>query len=82
MDHTALVNWVALSLIIAFKNPWYGMYYFIKAVATARVNINNIGIKITPLLNLSIITSNIFAPDFILGGRSIIKSINISYQIH
>ena len=38
-----------------------------KAAATAGANINNIGIKITPLLNRFIITNSIFNPDFVLG---------------
>ena len=79
MAYTALVNWVSLLLIITFGNPWYGIYRFIKAVATAGLNINNIGIKIIPLLNRSIIINNIFTFDLILKGRSVIKSIDISY---
>ena len=41
-------------------------------MATAGANINNIGIKMTPLLNWFIITNNIFAPNLILKRRSII----------
>ena len=48
-------------------------------MATAGVNINNIKIKIIPLLNRSVIINNILTPDLILGGRSVIKSIDISY---
>ena len=47
-------------------------------MATAGVNIDNIGIKITPLFNRSMITNNIFTLDFVLGGRSVIKSMDIS----
>ena len=49
-------------------------------MATVEADINNIRIKITPLLSRSIMTNNIFAPDLILRGRFIIKSINISCQ--
>ena len=47
-------------------------------MAIARADINNIGIKITLLLNRFIITNNVFVPDLILRGRSVIKSIDIS----
>ena len=57
------------------------MYCFIKAVATAGVDIDSIGIKIIPLLNWSVIINNIFTFNLILGGRSVIKSMDISYQI-
>ena len=50
-----------------------------KAVATAGVNINSIGIKIIPLLNRSVIINNILALNLVLGGRSVIKSMDISY---
>ena len=73
-----LINWVPLLLIIAFRNLWYRIYCFIKAVAIAGVDIDNIGIKIIPLFNPFIIINNIFTFDLILGGRSVIKSINIS----
>ena len=53
-----------------------------KAMATTGADINNIRIKITPLFNRFIIISNIFAPNLVLGGRFIIKSMDISYQIH
>ena len=76
------MNQVPLSLIIARRNPLYRMYYSIKAVATARADINNIGIKITLLLNRSVIINNVLTPDLALKRRSVIKSINISYQIH
>ena len=46
-------------------------------MATARVNIDNIGIKITFLFNRSVIINNIFTPHLVLGGRSVIKSIDI-----
>ena len=49
-----------------------------KAMATAGADINSIGIKITPLFNRFIIINNVFAPDLILKGRSVIKSIDIS----
>ena len=55
------------------------MKYFIKAVVTAGVDINNIKIKITLLFNRSVIINNIFTPDFILEGRFVIKSIDIFY---
>ena len=51
-------------------------------MANAGADINNIRIKITPLLDQSIITNNIFAPNLTLKGRFVMKSINISYQIH
>ena len=76
-----LVNWVLLLLIIALGNPWYGMYRFIKAVVTAGIDINNTGIKITPLLSLFVMINNVFAPDFALRGRSVIKFMDISPQI-
>ena len=66
--------------MIARENPWYRMYYFIKAVATTGVNINNVGIKIIPLLGQSVITNNILTPDLALKESSIIKSIHIFYQ--
>ena len=50
-------------------------------MVTAGVDINNIGIKITPLFNQSVIINNIFTFDFMLGGRSVIKSMDISCQI-
>ena len=74
-----LVNWVPLLLIITFGNPWYGMQCFIKAVVTAGVDINNIGIKIIPLFNRFVIINNVLAPDLILGGRFVIKSMDIFY---
>ena len=49
-----------------------------KALATTGADIHNIGIKITLLFNWFIIINNVFAPDLILGGRSVIKSIIIS----
>ena len=82
MAYIVLVNWVLLLLIIAFKNPWYGIYSFIKAVATVEVNINNIGIKIIPLFNRSVIINNILTFDLVLKGKFIIKSMDISYQIY
>ena len=78
MAYTALVSWVPLLLIIAFGNPWYGMYRFIKAVATAGVDIDIIGIKIIPLFNRFVIINNIFTFVLVLGGRSVIKSMDIS----
>ena len=45
------------------------------AVATAGVNINNIGIKIIPLFSQSVITNNVFTLDLTLKGRSVIKSV-------
>ena len=39
-------------------------------MATAGVNINNIGIKITPLLSRTVITNNVLIPDLTLGERS------------
>ena len=48
-------------------------------MATAGVNIDNIGIKIIPLFNQSGIINNIFTLNLMLGGRSVIKSIDISY---
>ena len=45
MAYTALVNWVPLLLIIAFRNLWYGIYRSIKAVATAGVNIDVLKLK-------------------------------------
>ena len=48
-------------------------------MATTGVNINNIGIKMIPLFNQSLITNNIFTLDLILRGRFIIKFINIFY---
>ena len=50
-------------------------------MAIAGADINNIGIKITSLFSRSVIINNIFAPDLILMGRSVMKSIDISYQI-
>ena len=50
-----------------------------KAVATTGVDIYNIGIKITLLFNQFVIINNVFVPDLILGGKSVIKSIDISY---
>ena len=47
-------------------------------MATAGVDINNIGIKIIPLLNQSVIINNIFTPNLKLGGRSVMKSMDIS----
>ena len=76
--YMALVNWVPLLLIIAFGNPWYGIYRSIKAVATAGVNINSIGIKIIPLLNRSVIINNVFVFNLVLRGRFVIKSMDIS----
>ena len=58
------------------------MYRSIKAVATAGANIDSIGIKIIPLLSQSVIINNIFTLNLILGGRSVIKFINIFYQIY
>ena len=52
-----------------------------KAMVTARVDIDNIGIKIIPLFNRSVIINNVLTPDLVLGGRSVIKSMDISYQI-
>ena len=52
-----------------------------KAMATVGVDINNIGIKIIPLLNRSVIINNILVLDLALGGRSVIKSMDISCQI-
>ena len=48
-------------------------------MVTAGADINNIGIKITPLLNWFIIINIIFVPDLILKERSVIKFINIFY---
>ena len=48
-------------------------------MATVGVDINNIGIKITLLLNRFIIINNILIPDLILKWWFIIKSINIFY---
>ena len=48
---------------------------------TAGVNIDNIGIKITPLFNRSVIINNVFAFDFVLRGRFVIKFMDISCQI-
>ena len=81
MAYTALVNWVSLLLIIAFGNPWYGIYRFIKAVATVGVDIDSIGIKIIPLFSRSVIINNVFTFILVLGGRSVIKSMDISCQI-
>ena len=81
MAYTALVNWVPLLLIIAFGNLWYGTYCFIKAVVTVGANINSIGIKIIPLFSRSVIINNILTLNLILRGRSVIKSIDIFYQI-
>ena len=47
-------------------------------MATAGVDIDSIGIKIIPLLNRFIIINNVFAFDLVLGGRSVIKSMDIS----
>ena len=47
-------------------------------MATAGVDINNIGMKITLLFNLFVIINNIFILNFALGGRFIIKSMDIS----
>ena len=77
MAYTALVNWVPLLLIIAFGNLWYGMYYFIKAVVTAGVDIDSIEIKIILLFSRSVMINNIFALDLVLKGRSVIKSMDI-----
>ena len=52
-----------------------------KAMATVGVDINNIGIKIIPLLNRSVIIHNILTPNLTLGGRSVMKSMDISCQI-
>ena len=52
-----------------------------KVMVTAGVDIDNIGIKIIPLFNQSVIINNIFTPDLVLGGRSVIKSMDIFYQI-
>ena len=52
-----------------------------KAMVTAGVNINNIRIKIIPLFNRSVIINNVLAPDLALGGRFVIKSMDISCQI-
>ena len=48
-----------------------------KTVVTAGVNIDNIGIKITPFFNRSVFINNVFTPDLVLGGRSVIKSMDI-----
>ena len=50
-------------------------------MATAEVNINNIGIKITLLFNRFIIINNVFTPNLTLRSRFIIKFMDISYQI-
>ena len=50
-----------------------------KAMATAGVDINNIRIKITPLFNRPVMINNVFVLNLTLGGRFIIKSIDISY---
>ena len=50
-------------------------------MAIAGVNINNIGIKIIPLFNRFMIINNIFTPNWVLGGRFVIKSMDIFYQI-
>ena len=50
-------------------------------MATAGVDINNIGMKIIPLFNQSMIINNIFTPNLTLKGRSVIKSMDIFYQI-
>ena len=47
-------------------------------MVTVGADINSIGIKITALLNRSVITNKILTPDLILRGRSVIKFINIS----
>ena len=54
------------------------MYRFIKAVATAGADIDNIRIKIILLFNRFVIINNIFIFNLILKGRFIIKSIDIS----
>ena len=50
-------------------------------MAIAGIDINNIKIKIILLFNRFIIINNIFTPDLTLGGRFIIKSMDIFYQI-
>ena len=50
-------------------------------MAIAGADINNIGIKIIPLLNRSVIINNVFALDLILGGRSVMKFMDIFCQI-
>ena len=49
-----------------------------KVVVTAGVDINNIRIKIILLFNRSMIINNVFTLDLALGGRFIIKSMDIS----
>ena len=44
--------------MITRGNPWYGIYYSMKAIAIIKGNINNIGMKIIPLLNRFIIINN------------------------
>ena len=48
-------------------------------MATAGVDINNIRIKIIPLFNRSVIINNVFALDLVLGGRSVMKFMDIFY---
>ena len=48
-------------------------------MATAGADINNIGIKITPLFNRSVIISNVFTPNLVFEGRFVIKFMDISY---
>ena len=47
-------------------------------MVTTGVDINNIKIKIILLFNRFVIINNVFALDLALGGRFIIKFINIS----
>ena len=66
--------------MIALRNLWHGMYYFIKAVAITGADINDIRIEITLLFNQSLIINSVLVPDLALKGRSVTKSISISCQ--
>ena len=50
-----------------------------KGRVTVGVNIDNIGIKIIPLFNSSVIIISIFTPNSILAGKFVIKFISIFY---